>query len=42
MVVGALGIYSHAQFPHVMGINIPSKENAFDVWLLSATGDTKI
>ena len=39
MVVGALCIYSHAQF---MGINIPSKENAFDVWLLSATGDTKI
>jgi len=39
MVVNALGIYSDAQF---MGINIPSKENAFDIWLLSATGDTKI
>lgn len=39
MVVNAPGIYSDAQF---MGINIPSKENAFDVWLLSAIGDTKI
>lgn len=39
MVVNALGIYSDAQF---MEINIPSKENAFDIWLLSATGDTKI